>query len=261
MATQAELPESMRQLARHQWVREHGTPRLTVLVGTARTARALWAEWLALSGRVSAAADLTELGRAGRAATQRIERAIEHAAAQPTRPSALIVSDGALAGLLADRDDRVSAMVREGIVPVATAPATENHGERAEGSRRARAADRARSLAELTLFEALEQMPATAGRFRLNQRLVAVRFGNADAEIDLLAPAERIAVEIDGFHHFGDAAHYRRDRRKDLLLQARGYMVLRVLAEDVHADTRAAVRMVCEALAYAGKRAKHEGSP
>ncbi|MBP5320721.1 MAG: DUF559 domain-containing protein [Kiritimatiellae bacterium] len=39
--------------------------------------------------------------------------------------------------------------------------------------------------------------------------------------------------EIDGAFHFEDAEHYRRDRRKDFLLQKGGYLVLRFLAEDV----------------------------
>ena len=40
-------------------------------------------------------------------------------------------------------------------------------------------------------------------------------------------------MEIDGAFHFVDAEHYRRDRRKDFLLQRNGYLVLRFLAEDV----------------------------
>lgn len=33
--------------------------------------------------------------------------------------------------------------------------------------------------------------------------------------------------------HLADPAAYRRDRRKDIMLQENGYMVLRFLAEDV----------------------------
>ena len=49
----------------------------------------------------------------------------------------------------------------------------------------------------------------------------------------------RVAVELDGGQHLADADAYRRDRRKDLLLQENGYFVLRFLAEDVgkHLDT------------------------
>jgi len=40
-----------------------------------------------------------------------------------------------------------------------------------------------------------------------------------------------------------DAAHYRRDRRKDFLLQKNGYLVLRFLSEDV---THRLSQVVCE---------------
>jgi very-short-patch-repair endonuclease len=42
-----------------------------------------------------------------------------------------------------------------------------------------------------------------------------------------------MAVELDGAQHFADLTAYRRDRRKDMLLQENGYLVLRFLAEDV----------------------------
>ena len=45
--------------------------------------------------------------------------------------------------------------------------------------------------------------------------------------------AVRVAVEIDGFFHFQDLEAYRRDRRKDVLLQRGGYFVVRCLADDV----------------------------
>jgi very-short-patch-repair endonuclease len=41
---------------------------------------------------------------------------------------------------------------------------------------------------------------------------------------------------LDGAQHLGDAAAYRRDRRKDQLLQENGYIVLRFLAEDLAKD-------------------------
>jgi very-short-patch-repair endonuclease len=107
----------------------------------------------------------------------------------------------------------------------------------------------ARSAAEATLFEALEATPATAGRFLLNESL-SVRFGPQAAEIDLLSRGDRIAIEIDGVHHFADPDCYRRDRRKDLLLQTHGFVVVRLLAEDVMRDVRSSVTAVCQALAY-----------
>jgi len=37
---------------------------------------------------------------------------------------------------------------------------------------------------------------------------------------------------VGGSHHLGNVEAYRRDRRKDQLLQENGYFVLRFLAED-----------------------------
>ncbi len=107
----------------------------------------------------------------------------------------------------------------------------------------------ARSVAEAMLFEALEATPATAGRFALNEAL-AVRFGSVAAEVDLLSRGDGIAIEIDGVHHFADLDGYRRDRKKDVLLQGQGLFVVRVLAEDVMRDVRGAVTVVVQALAY-----------
>jgi very-short-patch-repair endonuclease len=52
-------------------------------------------------------------------------------------------------------------------------------------------------------------------------------------EIDLVCEPLRIAIEVDGYYHFRDADAYRRDRRKDLMLQKQGFVVIRCLAIDV----------------------------
>jgi very-short-patch-repair endonuclease len=52
-------------------------------------------------------------------------------------------------------------------------------------------------------------------------------------EVDLLCADERVVVEVDGRHHLADPVAYRRDRRKDQLLQENGYLGLRYLAEDL----------------------------
>jgi very-short-patch-repair endonuclease len=52
-------------------------------------------------------------------------------------------------------------------------------------------------------------------------------------EVDLLCAPSRVAVELDGGQHLDNPDAYRRDRRKDILLQENGYLVLRFLAEDV----------------------------
>jgi hypothetical protein len=57
--------------------------------------------------------------------------------------------------------------------------------------------------------------------------------GMASLEVDLLCADARVAVELDGAQHLADPIAYRRDRRKDQLLQEHGYLVLRFLSEDV----------------------------
>ena len=67
----------------------------------------------------------------------------------------------------------------------------------------------------------------------MNERL-SIPFDQAsDLEVDLLCRGARIAVELDGAQHVADPIAYRRDRKKDQLLQENGYLVLRFLAEDV----------------------------
>lgn len=52
-------------------------------------------------------------------------------------------------------------------------------------------------------------------------------------EVDFLCEECRLVIELDGAQHLSDADAYRRDRRKDVLLQQNDYFVLRFLAEDV----------------------------
>jgi len=97
----------------------------------------------------------------------------------------------------------------------------------------AEGANRARSATEAFLYRRLETLPETAGRFRLNVKLPLAFDGWGQMEVDLLCANARVAIELDGAQHLADAEAYRRDRRKDLLLQENGYFVLRFLAEDV----------------------------
>lgn len=92
---------------------------------------------------------------------------------------------------------------------------------------------RARSATEAFLYCRLETLPDTKGRFLLNAELPIPFDGRGRMEVDLLCAEARIAVELDGLQHLESADAYRRDRRKDLLLQENGYVVLRFLADDV----------------------------
>jgi superfamily II DNA or RNA helicase/very-short-patch-repair endonuclease len=92
--------------------------------------------------------------------------------------------------------------------------------------------DRARSASEAFLFRRLQSLPETAGRFRLNAELPISFDGDGRMEVDLLCAESGLVIELDGAQHFADVDAYRRDRRKDALLQQNGYFVLRFLTED-----------------------------
>jgi very-short-patch-repair endonuclease len=141
-----------------------------------------------------------------------------------------LVSDGASEELVRLFVEAVRAT--EGVVP----------GEGQEG--------RARSAVEQFLYERLETLPETMGLFRLNAGL-GFRFGpTRDMEADFLAESLRLVVEIDGYYHFRDADAFRRDRRKDFELQKRGYLVLRVLADDVVRRLEEVLELILGAVAF-----------
>jgi superfamily II DNA or RNA helicase/very-short-patch-repair endonuclease len=93
--------------------------------------------------------------------------------------------------------------------------------------------NRARSASEAFLYRRLETLAETRGRFQVNADLPIAFDGWGRMEIDLLCADSRVVVEIDGAQHLADPVAYRRDRRKDQLLQENGYLVLRYLAEDL----------------------------
>ncbi|MCB0104306.1 MAG: DUF559 domain-containing protein, partial [Caldilineaceae bacterium] len=107
---------------------------------------------------------------------------------------------------------------------ILTDPARQHQG--------AEAATIYRSQAEAFLYRYLEINPSTVGRFQVNAQL-DIDFGGRPMEVDFLDAAAKIVIELDGHYHFGSFDHYRRDRRKDRLLQQHGFLVLRFLSEDV----------------------------
>ena len=73
-------------------------------------------------------------------------------------------------------------------------------------------------------------------------------------EVDLLCAPSRIAIELDGGQHLGDPDAYRRDRRKDALLQENGYLILRFLAEDVGKHLDRVLDAILRALSHQNAR-------
>jgi very-short-patch-repair endonuclease len=118
----------------------------------------------------------------------------------------------------------------------------------------AEGAGRARSATEAFLFRRLETLDETRGRFQLNAELPIAFDARGKMEVDLLCAGARVVVELDGAQHLSDAAAYRRDRRKDQLLQENGYLVLRFLAEDVGKELDALLDAIVRALAQRRRR-------
>ena len=118
----------------------------------------------------------------------------------------------------------------------------------AEGS------ERARSASEAFLWRRLETLTETKGRFRLNAELAIPFDGCGRMEVDLLCADCGLVIEIDGPQHLADAEAWRRDRRKDALLQEHGMFVLRVLAEDVGKRLEEMLDAVLRALAHRGRK-------
>jgi superfamily II DNA or RNA helicase/very-short-patch-repair endonuclease len=118
----------------------------------------------------------------------------------------------------------------------------------------AEGAARARSASEAFLYRRLQTLAETCGRFRLNTEL-PIPFDNRGVmEVDLLCHEARIVIELDGAQHLADADAYRRDRRKDALLQQHGYFVLRFLAEDAGKQLDCVLDAILAALARRSSR-------
>jgi very-short-patch-repair endonuclease len=109
-------------------------------------------------------------------------------------------------------------------------------------------AARARSASEAFQFRRLDTLAETTGRFRLNVALPIPFDGFGALEVDLLCADARVAIELDGGQHLADPIAYRRDRRKDQLLQENGYFVLRFLAEDVGKELDAVLDAILRVL-------------
>jgi len=112
--------------------------------------------------------------------------------------------------------------------------------------------NRARSASEAFLYRRLETLEGTRQRFRLNADLAIPFDGRGRMEVDLLCEDSRVAIEIDGAAHLGNADAYRRDRHKDRLLQENGYTVLRFLAEDLAKDLDIVLDVLLRALTSRG---------
>ena len=148
----------------------------------------------------------------------------------------------------------IRRLIRDGVdVPLANlfVHAACNPSPEAEG------AARARSASEAFLYRRLETLPETANRFRMNVELPIPFDGLGRMEVDFLCAEAGVVIELDGAQHLANPEAYRRDRRKDALLQQHGYLVLRFLAEDLGKQLDQVLDTLLVALVNRRRNGKH----
>jgi very-short-patch-repair endonuclease len=90
------------------------------------------------------------------------------------------------------------------------------------------------SDAELILADALE----AAGMPRLTRQFEVVLPGGVTIRLDLAVPPDRFGVEVDDPEWHASPVALQRDRGRDLLLTAEGWVIVRVTTEDVYRRIR-----------------------
>jgi very-short-patch-repair endonuclease len=113
------------------------------------------------------------------------------------------------------------------------------HGSAEAGRLLTAAADRAHSKAERVLLSILRGAGITGWVLHLD---------SVGWEIDVAFPAERVAIEFDGWAWHSDVERFRNDRRKGNALLAAGWAVLRFTWHDLDRDPGRVVRDVTAAL-------------
>ena len=101
----------------------------------------------------------------------------------------------------------------------------------------------------LTRSEAEERLLALVGRAGLPAPEVNVRI--AGCEVDFLWRAQRLVTEVDGYAFHADVAAFENDRRRDLLLVARGMRVVRVTWRQLTREPETVLVRLAQALGQA----------
>lgn len=146
-----------------------------------------------------------------------------------------------------DYSASVQRLLRDGVDPPLAqlfVHGTQPPKDQAEGI------ERARSASEAFLFKRLESLPDTAGRFELNVQLPIPFADRSRMEVDFYCRDRQLVIELDGHQHLESIEAYRRDRRKDALLQERGLFVLRFLADDIGTHLGETLDTILRTLAY-----------
>ncbi|MCL2716279.1 MAG: DEAD/DEAH box helicase family protein [Alphaproteobacteria bacterium] len=154
--------------------------------------------------------------------------------------------DGVVAGEGARARDPAASVQR--LLRDAADAAAPNLFVKAAATGDGEAEDKEQSSAQALLLRRLESLPATEGRFQITPLLPIALDSDRNPDPALVCAEASVVVELDDLKALGDAAIYRRNRRRDRLLQENGYFVLRFLGEDVVGDPDGAMGAILKAL-------------
>ncbi len=98
-----------------------------------------------------------------------------------------------------------------------------------------------------TRMEGERRMKLLVRQGRLPPPLVNAQVGGY--EVDFYWPAHNLIVEVDGYQFHGHRAAFERDRRKQTVLAAAGYIVMRVTWRQLDEEPLAVIASIAQALA------------
>jgi very-short-patch-repair endonuclease len=101
--------------------------------------------------------------------------------------------------------------------------------------------------------------PELAGLFEFNQKVTTVHA--SQYLVDLLWPAGKIIVEVDGYKYHGNRAAFSQDRYRDYELVISGYTVLRLPHDEVVGDVMLAVEKIRDIVRFQRKYSGKMGDP
>jgi very-short-patch-repair endonuclease len=113
---------------------------------------------------------------------------------------------------------------------------------------RARGKPHGMSEVEQQIYMLLQADVELATLFQCNQLIDSHR--GYQARVDLLWPAGRLVVELDGYQDHSTAAAFERDRHRDYELLLNGYRVLRITNAEVQRDSMGALEKIRDVVRF-----------
>ena len=143
---------------------------------------------------------------------------------------------------------RVKRLIRPGELEKAA-----ERGGRRKGVARLRGLLKAEGQPGITRSEAERILRRLLKQAGLPQPQTNVKIGRLEA--DFLWPTERVIIEVDSWQFHGHRRAFEHDHRKSLALEAAGYRVLRLTAQQLKDEPLAVIALLARALDRAARSA------